>query len=248
MPGRWPTWVPLGHHRRAEACSPHSQQHRLQRGVLLQGVGAALRRCQPGRGLHRPRSILRQGFHRQRHHHGQAVHARLHRRADHLRGHRAGGSHLGHLGAHPGPAAAAIRGPRQVRPEQPQEDAQRRRRGLPRAGARGLRAAQHEVPQRLRRHRGHDLHHHRRGRHRDRLRHGGPPDLPRRRLQGGRPRRQHAAAQHAGRTAPQGALRVRRLLQEPRGERQGLRRRRLLQDRRSGRHRRARATSGSPAA
>ena len=49
-----------------------------------------------------------------------------------------------------------------------------------------------------------------------------------------------------GRAAAQRPVRLRRLLQEPRGERQGLRQGRLLQDRRPGRHRRGRATSGSP--
>ena len=101
---------------RAQDRAPHPQQSGLRRGVLLQGVGSALRRRQPYRRLYRPRPVLHQGLHWQRHDHGQAVHARLHRRTDGLRSHRARACHRGHLGTHPGPAAAAVRGPRHVRP------------------------------------------------------------------------------------------------------------------------------------
>ena len=79
-----------GHHRRAQDRARARTTPGLHRGVLLQGLGPALRGRQPDRGLHRPRPVLHQGLHGQRHHHGQAVHARLHRRPDHLRDHRAG--------------------------------------------------------------------------------------------------------------------------------------------------------------
>ena len=66
----------------------------------------------------------------------------------------------------------------------------------------------------------------------------GRPTCPGDSLQGGGPGRQHPAARPPGRVGAQRPVGLCRLLQEPGGERPGLRQGRLLQDRRPGGHRR----------